>query len=115
MNTALGVIIGCGLLSVVYGAWATESLLAADAPGESGRAFNVASGGSVDLLQLIAGLNQFLKLDIKPVHQPPRAGDVRTSQADITQARLHLGYEPQCTFEEGLRRSIEFYLAQAKR
>lgn len=91
------------------------NLLAADAPGVSGRAFNIASGGSVDLLQLIRGLNEFLKLDVKPVHQPPRAGDVRTSQADITQARLHLGYEPQFTFEEGLRRSIEFYLAQAKR
>ncbi|MDZ4779055.1 MAG: hypothetical protein SGJ19_02240 [Planctomycetia bacterium] len=41
----------------------------------------------------------------------PFYDDVRTSQTDITQARLHLGYEPQLTFEEGLRRSIEFYLA----
>lgn len=91
------------------------NLLAADAPGVSGRAFNIAGGGSVDLLQLVRAINALLKLDIQPVHAPPRAGDVRTSQADITQAQLHLGYEPQVSFEEGLRRSFEYYLNEAKK
>jgi UDP-glucose 4-epimerase len=86
------------------------NLLAATVPGVSGRAFNIASGESVDLLRLVSALNELLNLQIKPNHQPPRPGDVRTSQADITQARTHLGYEPQVPFEEGLRRSIEYYL-----
>jgi len=90
------------------------NLLAADAKGVSGRAFNIASGGSVDLLQLVRLLNEFLGLQIKPEHRPPRAGDVRTSQADITQAQLHLGYVPSVSFEDGLRRSIEYYVEQAK-
>ena len=85
------------------------NLLAADAPGVAGRMFNAANGKSVDLLTLIAGLNRLLGTDIAPVHQPPRPGDVRDSLADITQARKCLGYEPQVNFEEGLRRSIDYY------
>ena len=40
---------------------------------------------------------------------PPRLGDVRESMADITLARNLLGYEPEVDFEEGLRRSIDYY------
>jgi nucleoside-diphosphate-sugar epimerase len=49
-------------------------------------------------------------------HDPPRDGDIRDSQADITQARNYLGYDPQVDFEEGLRRTFEWYktTAQAK-
>ena len=46
---------------------------------------------------------------IEPVHAAPRVGDVRESLADITQARTRLAYEPQVDFEEGLRRSIDYY------
>ena len=48
-------------------------------------------------------------MNVKPQFAPPRAGDVRESQADITLARKLLGYEPQVDFEEGLRRSIDYY------
>jgi UDP-glucose 4-epimerase len=85
------------------------NLLAADAPGVSGRAFNIAGGGSIDLLTLVRVINESLGTNISPVHQPARAGDVRTSQADITQARQFLGYEPLVSFPEGLQRSIEYY------
>jgi nucleoside-diphosphate-sugar epimerase len=49
-------------------------------------------------------------------HDPPRDGDIRDSQADITQARDFLGYNPQVDFEEGLRRTFDWYktTAQAK-
>jgi UDP-glucose 4-epimerase len=92
------------IANVVHG-----NLLAADAPGVAGRVFNVADGRSITLVQLIASLNQVLGTQVAPYHAPPRAGDIRESMADITQARLHLGYEPQVNFEEGLRRSIEYY------
>ena len=48
----------------------------------------------------------------KPEYKPPRAGDVRDSQADITKAREILGYEPIVSFEEGLRRTLEWYKAE---
>ncbi|MCA9103462.1 MAG: SDR family oxidoreductase [Planctomycetales bacterium] len=94
--------------NVVHG-----NLLAADAEGVSGRVFNVANGRSTNLLELLATLNRLLEADIAPIHEPARVGDVRESMADITQARLALGYEPQIGFEEGLERSIEYYRAAA--
>src|SRR5947199_112046 len=46
---------------------------------------------------------------------PPRDRDIRDSQADISEARQSLGYEPQVSFEEGLRRTFEWYQStQAK-
>ncbi|HEX4132729.1 MAG TPA: SDR family oxidoreductase [Pirellulales bacterium] len=85
------------------------NLLAADAPNVSGRVFNIANGRSTSLLELIASLNELLETSVEPIHAPPRAGDVRESLADITLARSLLGYEPRIGFEEGLRRSIEYY------
>ena len=54
-------------------------------------------------------LNRLLGTSVEPQFAPPRAGDVRESLADITQARKLLGYEPQVGFDEGLRRSIDYY------
>lgn len=85
------------------------NLLAADAPDVAGRVFNVANGKSITLLELLAALNRLLGTDVKAQHAPPRAGDIRESMADITLARKLLGYEPQVVFEEGLRRSIDYY------
>jgi UDP-glucose 4-epimerase len=92
--------------NVVHG-----NLLAADADAAlvAGRALNVANGRSTSLLELIAILNKLLGTQIPAVHAPPRVGDVRESLADITQARTRLAYEPQVGFEEGLRRSIDYY------
>ncbi|HZZ71698.1 MAG TPA: SDR family oxidoreductase [Pirellulales bacterium] len=91
------------------------NLLAGDAPRVSGEVFNVAMGNSVNLLHLIALLNQHLKTNIQPIHAPARMGDVRDSLADITEARAKLGYEPSVHFEEGLRRSIDYYLSVVRR
>lgn len=85
------------------------NLRAAEAKGVSGRVFNVATGGQVSLLDLVELLNKQLGTNVKARHEPPRTGDIRESLADITQARKHLGYEPQVDFEEGLRRSIDYY------
>jgi UDP-glucose 4-epimerase len=85
------------------------NLLAADAPNVAGRVFNAANGKSTDLLTLIRLLNENLGLNIQPIHEPARVGDVRESLADITMARKFLNYEPEIDFDEGLRRSIEYY------
>jgi len=90
------------------------NLLAADAPGVAGRTFNVAEGRATDLLKLIALLNELLGTDLQQQHEPPRVGDVRESLADITQARTWLGYDPAVDFDEGLRRSIDYYRSVVK-
>ena len=85
------------------------NLLAADAPKASGRAMNAATGGSISLVDLLDSLNEALGTDVKPIHEPPRPGDIRDSMADIALARDLLEYEPQVDFREGLRRSIDYY------
>jgi UDP-glucose 4-epimerase len=90
------------------------NLLAADAPDVAGRVLNVAHGRSHSLLALIDALNHLLSASATPLHDAPRPGDVRESMADITQARQWLGYEPQVSFEDGLRRSIDYYREKGK-
>lgn len=85
------------------------NLLAADAPAAVGRTINVACGTSYDLLQLVEGINRVLGTRVEPIFEPARAGDVRESLADITLARKLLKYEPTVGFDEGLRRTVEYY------
>ena len=85
------------------------NLLAADAPDAVGRTINAADGRSIDLLHLLDVLNRLLGTKVKPRFAPPRPGDVRESQADISLARRLLHYEPQVDFDEGLRRSVDYY------
>jgi UDP-glucose 4-epimerase len=81
--------------------------LAADAPAAIGKVYNIGNGVTTTLLQLVDHLNAILGTSLVPVHGPPRAGDVRHSQANITLARQDLGYEPKVPFVEGLRRTVE--------
>ncbi len=89
------------------------NLLAAEAPNVAGRVLNVANGTQFSLLDLLAAINDLLGTRVEPRHDPPRVGDVRESLADITLARQLLGYEQQVGFEEGLRRSIDYYRSLA--
>jgi UDP-glucose 4-epimerase len=85
------------------------NLLAASVPDAAGKTFNIACGEKLDLLDLVAAINRVLGTKLEPIFDPPRAGDVRDSLADISLARRVLGYEPVIDFDEGLRRSIDYY------
>jgi UDP-glucose 4-epimerase len=102
-------IFGDGLQSrdFIYVDNVVQALLqAAEAPKAAGNVYNIGHGASVTILDLVAALNQLLGKNIKPIHAPPRSGDIRFSQADITRARRDLGFEPSVNFLEGLRRTL---------
>lgn len=106
---------GDGLQSrdFTYVANAVQALMkAAEAPEVSGNVYNVGTGQSITVLQLVETLNRILGTQLQPQHGPPRPGDVRYSRADIRRTRRDLGYEPQVMFEEGLRRTVQWYLDQ---
>jgi nucleoside-diphosphate-sugar epimerase len=84
-------------------------LRACDAPRASGQIINVATGNRISLNQLFEAMRRLIGVDIKPQYAGDRAGDVRDSQADITQAQEILGYQPLVSFEEGLRRTVDWY------
>jgi UDP-glucose 4-epimerase len=89
------------------------NLAAAQAPGVSGRVYNVACGRQTSLLELIEHLNALLGTDIAPLHAPPRPGDVRHSLADIRCARDELGYRPTTDMPAGLKRCLQWWRQRA--
>src|SRR5713101_5499957 len=92
------------------------NLLACKAPKSqaAGQVFNVATGMRVDLNETFQLLKKIIgyKGDVK--YEPERAGDVKHSLADLSRAEKHLGYKPKVNFEEGLRRTVEWYRGQQK-
>jgi nucleoside-diphosphate-sugar epimerase len=87
------------------------NLRACEAVGASGQVFNVGSGERFTLNQTLKILEQLSGKPARPRYAPPRAGDIRDSQAEVTRAREFLGYNPRVSFEEGLRRTWEWYRA----
>ena len=87
------------------------NLLAAGAPSEkvAGKVFNLGGGESIDLLKLIAELNRLTQQNLSPRFESARAGDVRFSQADLTTARRELGYDVKVTWQDGLKKTLDFY------
>jgi UDP-glucose 4-epimerase len=83
-------------------------LAAAEAPNVAGEVMNVATGGRISLNELLRVMNRICGTSLEAVHQAPRAGDVRDSQADISKARALISYMPIVSFEEGLRRTLEW-------
>ena len=86
--------------------------LSAAASDASGIVANIGSSDRYSLNQLVATLNETLGQQIEPVHEAPRAGDVRHSLADVSLARDTIGFVPKINFAEGIRRTVEWFRAQ---
>ncbi|MDP2586643.1 MAG: SDR family oxidoreductase [Candidatus Komeilibacteria bacterium] len=74
-----------------------------------GETINIACGQSIFLNQLVEEINHCLGTSIKAIYGPERAGDIKHSLADISLAKKLIGYEPTIDFNEGLKRTVEFY------
>jgi nucleoside-diphosphate-sugar epimerase len=86
-----------------------ETLRACEAQGASGMVFNGGTGARITLNQVLKLLEKISGKKIQAKYDPPRTGDIRDSQADISLAQKVLGYKPLVHFEEGLRRTWEWY------
>lgn len=86
------------------------NLKACLAPHEAaGEAFNIAYGGREYLIDIYYGLTAALGVDIEPNFGPDRKGDIKHSNADISKARKLLGYDPDYSFQDGIRLAIDWY------
>ncbi|MGC2257750.1 MAG: SDR family oxidoreductase [Candidatus Sulfotelmatobacter sp.] len=92
------------------------NLLACKAPaGEvAGKVFNVATGRRVTLNETFKLLQDLTSFSGSARHDKERGGDIKHSLADISLAEKHLGYNPKVDFEEGLRRTVDWYRSQNK-
>jgi UDP-glucose 4-epimerase len=85
------------------------NLKAARAKGVSGKMYNGGNGGKISLNEAWSLLQKIEGVDIPAKYGPPRAGDVRDSQADTTLAVKELGHAPRFSFEQGMRATLEWY------
>jgi nucleoside-diphosphate-sugar epimerase len=87
------------------------NLLACAAPAErvAGQMFNVATGRRVTLNETFKLLQGLTGYSGPPAYAAERGGDIKHSLADISKAEAGLGYKPKVNFEEGLRRTVEWY------
>jgi len=91
----------------------SANLACGRAPEEAaGGVYNVARGDRISVNQLARAIGRIMKVEVRPEYQPARAGDVRDSQADSTQARRRLDWSPSVTLEDGLRRTVEWFLSR---
>ena len=75
----------------------------------AGQAFNIAYGGREYLIDIYYELCKALGKEIDPIFGPDRPGDIKHSNADINKARELLGYQPEWSFERGIKAAIEWY------
>jgi UDP-glucose 4-epimerase len=88
-------------------------MLACRVTSAQGQIYNIGSGRSVDIRELIEALNGALETQLEPEFAEARSGDVRASLADISRARTELGYEPSTDLYEGLRRVVAWMREEA--
>ncbi len=91
----------------------SANLLAAKAPGVAGEPFNIACNERYSLLDVLSAVEKGLGKTVKRNHEPDRAGDVKHTLADISKARELLKYEPLVNFEDGMKRTVEWFAANA--
>ena len=80
-----------------------------DADTEGCTTVNVACGGSHTIEGLLAVLKQHAGSDVEPLYAPPRAGDVRSSRADVSRMAELFGFDTRVSFDDGLRKTFDWY------
>lgn len=87
----------------------SANYLSAITPGIKHEVFNVANGVSTTVLQIVDTLNKILGKNVKPKHLDRRPGDVYKTHADISKIQKVIGFKPLVNFEEGLKRTVEYF------
>jgi UDP-glucose 4-epimerase len=87
----------------------TANLQACVAPGIGGEVFNIACGGRITVNSMWEQICKIVGVSLSTIHEEPRKGDIKHSQADISRAASRMGYRPHVTFEEGLQHTIAWY------
>jgi nucleoside-diphosphate-sugar epimerase len=95
----------------------SANLLACLAPSAvaTGRVFNLGTGKSHTLNEVYAAIAGQVGFSAKPNYGPPREGDIKHSLANIDRATKELGYQPQAQFQDGLRKTVAWYLEEKEK
>ena len=91
---------------------ARSNLLAANADEAVGKTFNVGTGKFIRINKLWEMISQRAGINVEPEYQGSRPGDIRESVANIDYARKTLGFNPEYSFEKGLKETFDWYQDQ---
>ena len=93
----------------------SANMIAATTPGIKHEVFNAAVGKEYSVLDIVAGINKILGKNVQPVFLPVRAGDIFRSNSDISKIEKMTTYRPLVGFEEGLQKTVEYFLKKWNR
>ncbi len=85
------------------------NMQAAVATVPPGSVYNIAAGQPRTVLDVVRVLENIVGVRLVIERHPDRPGDIKHSHADIGRAREDLGWTPSVSFEEGLRRTVEWF------
>jgi UDP-glucose 4-epimerase len=91
------------------------NLLAATVEGVSGNVYNVGSGESLTVNDLLSAICRILDVEFDPEYRPARLGDILHSGADISAARQDLGYQCAHDWKSGLEQTVRWYAEEHRR
>lgn len=75
----------------------------------AGEAYNIAYGGREYLIDIYYHICEALGKKAEPDFGPDREGDIKHSHADISKAKMMLGYAPEYDFKQGISLAIDWY------
>jgi len=90
----------------------SANILAATTPGIKHEVLNVANGVATTVLDIVNVTNKIFGKNIEPKFLDVRAGDVFKTHADITKLQKTIGFKPLVNFEEGMKRTVEYFQTQ---
>ncbi|MDZ7269733.1 MAG: GDP-mannose 4,6-dehydratase [candidate division KSB1 bacterium] len=84
-------------------------IAACETPAARGQVINLASGREISIAEVITGICAYFGYEGPVEYRPARPADVRRHRGDIRRAQELLGFKPAVSFEEGLRRTLDWY------
>jgi len=93
----------------------SANILVLTAKNISGKVFNVACNDNHSILEIAHTVSKILKIKPRFIYKPKRAGDVRHTLADVTLAKKFLGYKPLINFEDGMKKTVEYFRKEYKK
>jgi nucleoside-diphosphate-sugar epimerase len=93
----------------------TANLLAAERGQCLGEVMNISTGQSLDLITLARTIGSVMDVSADPIFEPAQEGDIKHSYGNISKAERLLGYSVRVGLEEGLSRTVQWYLKGASR
>lgn len=79
-----------------------------------GIVMNIACGGTISVNDIYRHIATALGSDQKPAYLPQRPGEIKNSYADISVASSQINYSPVVSLQEGLHRTVQWFISKAK-